>query len=189
MSEILSTDHIKAVLARATPLHSEADVELALKKMAKIIHNDLQDENPIVLCVLIGGVVLTGKLLTLIDFPLQVDYVHASRYDGNIVGSELKWVVKPRASLKNRTVLVVDDILDHGITLAGIVEHCYAEGAKLVKTAVLVEKEVKRQANAIIEADYTGVKVEDRYVFGYGMDYKGYLRNVPGIYYVAKEDE
>lgn len=189
MSEILSTDHIKSVLTRAKCLHSQSRVEEALKKMAGLIHEDLQDEDPIVLCVLIGGVVLTGKLLTLIDFPLQVDYVHASRYGENTVGSQLKWVVKPRASLKGRTVLVVDDILDHGITLAGIVEYCYAEGASSVKTAVLVEKQVKRPENAIDKADYTGVIVEDRYVFGYGMDYKGYLRNVPGIFAVSKEDE
>jgi hypoxanthine phosphoribosyltransferase len=189
MSEILSTDHIKSVFSRAKCLHSEDQVEVALKAMARVIHDDLQDENPVVLCVLIGGVVLTGKLLTLIDFPLQVDYVHASRYGDNIVGSQLKWVVKPRTSLKGRTVLVVDDILDHGITLAGIVDHCYAEGAQAVKTAVLVEKQVERPSHGIAKADYTGVLVEDRYVFGYGMDYKGYLRNVPGIFAVSKEDE
>lgn len=189
MSEILSTDHIKAVLTRAKCLRTEEQVEQALERMARAIRADLQDEDPIVLCVLIGGIVLTGKLLTMMDFPLQVDYIHASRYGENIVGSHLKWIAKPRASLKNRTVLVVDDILDHGITLAGIVEHCYEEGAKLVKTAVLVEKEVKRSSSVIVEADYTGVVVEDRYVFGYGMDYKGYLRNVPGIFAVAKEDE
>lgn len=189
MSEILLTNHIKSVLRRAKCLHSQNQVEEALKKMAAHIHEELQDEDPIVLCVLIGGIVLTGKLLTLIDFPLQVDYIHASRYGENLVGSQLNWVVKPRASLKGRTVLVVDDILDHGITLAGIVEYCYAEGASVVKTAVLVEKEVKRPLNAINKADYTGVAVENRYIFGYGMDYKGYLRNVPGIFAVSKEDE
>ena len=170
-------------------MHTEDQVEIALKKMARVIHDDLQDEDPLVLCVLIGGIVLTGKLLTLIDFPLQVDYVHAIRYRDNTFGSQLKWVVKPRTSLKGRTILVVDDILDHGITLAGIVDHCYSEGAEVVKTAVLVEKQVKRPPNAIEKADYTGVTVEDRYIFGYGMDYKGYLRNVPGIFSVSKEDE
>lgn len=189
MPEILSTDHIKSVLMRAKCLRSQSQIEEALQKMARLIHEDLQNEDPLVLCVLIGGIVLTGKLLTLIDFPLQVDYIHASRYGDNTFGSQLKWVVKPRASLKGRTILVIDDILDHGITLAGIVEHCYAEGASQVKTAVLVEKQIKRPANGVAKADYTGVIVEDRYLFGYGMDYKGYLRNVPGIFAVSKEDE
>lgn len=191
MSEVLTPtpDIIKRVSSRATCLHNAVEVEYALKKMAAIIHEDLQDENPIVLCVLIGGVVLTGKLLTLLDFPLQVDYIHATRYGDKTVGSQLEWVVKPRLSLKGRTVLVVDDILDGGITLAGIVDYCIAQGASTVKTAVLVEKQVSRGTEAIQQANYTSVKVENRYVFGYGMDYKGYLRNAPGIYVVAKEDE
>lgn len=189
MAELLPTTHIREISKRAKCLYSAQDIEKALESMASAIHADLQEDNPIVLCVLIGGVVLTGKLLTLLDFPLQVDYIHATRYGDNTTGSHLEWVVKPRCSLKGRTILVVDDILDGGVTLAGIVEYCKLQGAAAVKTAVLVEKQVTREQDAVQKADYTGVKVENRYVFGYGMDYKGYLRNVPGIFAVAKEDE
>lgn len=189
MSEMLSTERIRAVHARSACLLSPEQVERALCEMATAIERDLHDDNPIVLCVLIGGVVLTGKLLTLVNFPLQVDYIHASRYDGAMVGEQLKWVVKPRASLKGRTVLIIDDILDHGITLAGIIDYCQAQGASQIKTAVLIEKAVQRPVHAVQKADYTGAVVEDRYVFGYGMDYKGYLRNVPGIFAVADEDK
>src|SRR5690242_5208286 len=102
MSEVITTpDLIKRVSSRATCLYRSQEVERALRDMAKIIHDDLQDENPIVLCVLIGGVVLTGKLLTLLDFPLQVDYIHATRYGDKTVGAQLEWVVKPRLSLKD----------------------------------------------------------------------------------------
>src|SRR5688572_15263498 len=114
MAEMTAPLKIKGVTSRAKCLYNSEQIERALKNMATAIHTDLQDENPIVLCVLIGGVVLTGKLLTLLDFPLQMDYIHASRYGDDTVGSHLKWVVKPRLSLKGRTVLVVDDILDHG---------------------------------------------------------------------------
>ncbi|MBS0289459.1 MAG: hypoxanthine-guanine phosphoribosyltransferase [Proteobacteria bacterium] len=179
---------IKQVFSRAACLYSCAQVEKALQQMANVIHRDLLDENPIVLCVLIGGVVLTGKLLTLLDFPLQVDYIHATRYGDEIRGSVLQWIAKPRVSLKDRTVLIVDDILDGGITLAGIVSYCQNQGAKAIKTAVLVEKNVFRPSDAVQKADYTGVIVEDSFVFGYGMDYKGYLRNAPGIFSVASED-
>lgn len=189
MAELLPTSHIREISNRAMCLYSAQDIEKALSTMACAIQADLQEDNPIVLCVLIGGIVLTGKLVTLLDFPLQVDYIHATRYGDNTIGSQLEWVVKPRCSLKGRTILVVDDILDGGVTLAGIVDYCKAQGALAVKTAVLVEKEVERADNAIQKANYTGVKVENRYVFGYGMDYKGYLRNVPGIFAVAKEDE
>lgn len=189
MAEMSAPERVKGVSSRARCLYNSDQIERALKNMATAIHSDLKDENPIVLCVLIGGVVLTGKLLTLLDFPLQMDYIHASRYGDETVGSQLKWVVKPRLSLKDRTVLIVDDILDHGITLAGIIDFCNEQGAKAVKTAVLVEKEVQRPQNGVQKADYTGIIVENRYVYGYGMDYQGYLRNAPGIFAVAKEDE
>lgn len=189
MTTLLETKRIKEICARATCLYSSFAIDSALNKMAGEIHQDLQEENPIVLCVLIGGVVLTGKLLTLLNFPLQVDYIHATRYGDNIVGSHLEWIVKPRCSLKGRTILIVDDILDGGVTLAGIVDYCLSQGANAVKTAVLVEKKHSRSTEGLQKADYTGVTVENRYVFGYGMDYKGYLRNAPGIFVVAQEDE
>jgi hypoxanthine phosphoribosyltransferase len=188
-AEVLTPSHIKSVAARASCLFKAQDVEKALEGMASGIRQDLQDENPVVICVLIGGVVLTGKLLTMLDFPLQVDYIHATRYGDKTVGAHLEWMGTPRVSLKDRTVLIVDDILDKGVTLSAIVDYCEKQGAKSIKTAVLVEKQISRAKDAIQKADYTGVSVENRYVFGYGMDYKGYLRNAPGIYAVAMEDQ
>lgn len=185
----LTPEKIKRVFSRATCLHSDVELERALKNMATSIHQDLQDEDPVVLCVMIGGVVLTGKLLTLLDFPLQMDYIHATRYGDKTSGSQLQWVVTPRVSLKGRTVLIVDDILDRGVTLAAIVEYCRAQGAKDIRIAVLVEKNVFRENDAVQKAHYTGVTVENHFVFGYGMDYKGYLRNAPGIFSVALEDQ
>lgn len=189
MSQILDPNHIKAVAKRATELHSAQAVDLALDRMASEISAQLHDSNPIVLCVMVGGIIPTGMLLTRLDFPLQVDYVHATRYGDAFTGQNLEWVVKPRASLEGRVILVVDDILDGGLTLAGIVKYCYDAKASLVKTAVLVEKEVTRHEDAVQKADFTGVKVEDKFVYGYGMDYKRYLRNAPGIYAVSGEDE
>lgn len=189
MSHALDPKFIKAVAQRATQLYSEKELEQALDKLAQEISNDLHETNLIVLCVMVGGIIPTGMLLTRLDFPLQVDYIHATRYGDDTTGKNLEWVVKPRVSLKNRTVLVVDDILDGGITLQGIVNYCYEAGAASVKTAVLVEKEVERLPQAIQKADYTGVTVENKFVYGYGMDYKRYLRNAPGIYAVSSEDE
>ena len=186
---MVTPNEIRQVYKRAERLYSAEEVEAAVNKMAAEITEDLADENPIILCVMIGGVVPCGLLLARLDFPLQVDYVHATRYKGGIVDKELEWMVRPRLDMTNRTVLVVDDILDGGITLAEIIEDCKKQGAKAVKTAVLVEKDRERETGAIEKADYTGAVVENRYVFGYGMDYKRYLRNAPGIFAVAGEDE
>jgi hypoxanthine phosphoribosyltransferase len=166
-------------------LYSQTEVESALDRMANDITRVLGESDPLVLCVMNGGLVPAGCLLPRLEFPLRVDYLHATRYRNQTSGSELQWLKHHNESLQGRDVLVIDDILDEGITLAAIVEHCKGEGAKRVLSAVIVEKEHDR-SNGFI-CDFVGLKVEDRYVFGYGMDYKGYLRNVPGIFAVADQ--
>lgn len=187
-TEILPS-HISDVFAKSTSIYSKAEVEAALDKMALEIHDALSHKNPIFLCVVIGGIVPLGNLLPRLDFPLEVDYIHATRYQRKTTGKELVWKVTPQCSLKNRTVLIVDDILDGGITLAEIVEYCQMQGAKEVMTAVLVDKNNARLPEGIPHADFCGLQVDNHYVFGYGMDYKGYLRNAPGIYMVSPEHE
>lgn len=181
--------HIRDVLAKSTCIYSKIEVEAALDKMADEISHRLSHENPIFLCVVVGGIVPMGNLLPRLDFPLEVDYIHATRYQRKINGEELQWKVVPESSLKNRTVLIVDDILDGGVTLSAIVNYCQEKGARSVLTAVLVDKLNARLPNGLATADFSGLHVDNHYVFGYGMDYKGYLRNAPGIYMVAPEHE
>lgn len=180
-------DHIREVYRKATCLYRIDDINNALDRIAAEIHNQLEYENPLFLCVMVGGMITAGQLLPRMDFPLEVDYVHATRYQGKISGSELIWKNKPSTTLKNRTIIIVDDILDGGVTLQEIVNFCHAENAKKVYTAVLVEKVGVRLAGGLPKADFTGLTVDNYYVFGYGMDYKNYLRNAPGIYAVSKE--
>lgn len=180
---------IQEVFKHAICLHDEQTVEQALDTMAEAITEKIGDKNPILLCVLVGSVIPTGMLLPRLGFPLEVDYVHASRYRSSTKGYELEWIAKPRTSLKGRTVLVIDDILDGGITLAEIIKYCQAEGAQEVYSAVLVDKPKVREEGGLLKADFTGLEVEDRYVFGYGLDYHEYLRNAPGIYAVSPEHE
>ena len=185
----LLPDDIRDVFAKATCLYSKAEVDAALDKMATEISYKLSHSNPIFLCVVLGGIVPLGNLLPRLDFPLEVDYVHATRYGAETVGKELTWKVKPACSMKGRTVIVVDDILDGGVTLDAIIKYCYEKGAKEVYSAVLVDKEEARLPGGVPKADFCGLPVGNHYVFGYGMDYKGYLRNAPGIYMVAPEHE
>jgi hypoxanthine phosphoribosyltransferase len=173
-------EEIKHVQATADLLHSEQEVETAIDKMAQQINVALADRNPLLLCVMNGGVVTFGKLLTRLSIPLTIDTINASRYQNLTSGGSIEWLVKPVTSLKGRTVLLVDDILDEGITLQAIYQYCREQGATDVYSAVLVDKILDHQKP--VTADFIGLKVENRYVFGYGMDYKGYLRNAPGIY-------
>lgn len=182
-------EFIREVFSKATCIFSQPEVERALDKMAIDISHTLADTNPIFLCVVVGGIVPTGSLLHRLDFPLEVDYVHATRYNNTTQGSELTWKREPSIDMKGRTVLIIDDILDGGITMEGVVEFCKAQGADAVYTAVLVDKVDARLQGGLPKADFCGLEIENHYVFGYGLDYKGYLRNAPGIYMVAPEHE
>jgi hypoxanthine phosphoribosyltransferase len=173
-------DEVKHIAATADLLHSEAEVEAAIDAMAADINAELADSNPQVLCVMNGGVVIFGKLLTRLTMPLTIDNINASRYNNTIIGSSIDWKYKPSATLKDRTVLLVDDILDAGITLRALYDYCLDQGAAAVYTAVLLEKSMDQPKP--IQADFVGLEVENRYLFGYGLDYKGYLRNAAGIY-------
>jgi hypoxanthine phosphoribosyltransferase len=175
------------VFQKADCLFAEPQVESALDHMAIAIRSHLADTNPVVVCLMNGGVVPFGKLLTRLQFPLQVDYVHATRYGTRIKGGELEWMAGPFVPARDRTILLVDDILDEGTTLAAIEARYRADGAKRVFKAVLTRKD--RPRKVAIDVDFVGLEIPDRYVFGYGMDYKGYLRNAPGIYAVAAIDE
>ncbi len=174
-----------AVRASAELLYRPHEVEAAFDRMAEAISLQLSGSDPVVLCVMNGGVIPTAGLLTRLDFPLRQDYVHATRYRGATSGGELHWLKRHSEPVEGQNVLVVDDILDEGITLESIVRACREEQAESVFSAVLVEK--RRPRNNQFRPDFVGLVVEDRYVFGYGMDYKGYLRNAPGIFAVADD--
>ena len=162
-------------------LYDQAQVKDALKRMAGEINATFSGAEPVVvLGVMNGALVTLGQLLTDLKFPLYLDYVHATRYQQGETGGELQWQRRPEEPLAGHQVLIVDDILDWGITLAALVEHCRQAGATDVKTAVLARKQ--RPQPPVIEADFAALEVPDEYVLGYGMDYRGLWRNLPGIY-------
>ncbi|WP_100637975.1 hypoxanthine-guanine phosphoribosyltransferase [Marinobacter salexigens] len=172
------------VMAEADCLVNEQQVQTAIRTLADDISGRLKDSNPLLFCVMNGGLIFTGQLLPRLHFPVQAEYLHATRYRQETTGGILEWTLQPKADMKGRTVLVVDDILDEGTTLCAIADYCLSQGAKEVLTAVLVDKQHDRKARPDLKADFTGLYVEDRFLFGYGMDYKGYWRNAPGIYAV-----
>lgn len=185
MPNNISAEDALAVLREAQLLHDAATVEAAVQRMAADITTLLSERRPIVLCVMIGGLIPAGWLLSQLDFPLEVDYCHATRYRGATSGGDLKWLVHPAINQTGRDVLIIDDILDEGHTLAQIIDACRAQGANAVYTATLLNKRHDRRLQGL-QADFIGLEVGDRYVFGAGMDYKGWFRNLPEIYAVAE---
>lgn len=175
---------IQTVLKDAECLYNYNELNQVLDRMANEITEKLHDKNPLIICVMTGALITTGHLLTRLHFPLELDYIHATRYRGSIRGGDLHWLVEPRKILKDRTILVIDDILDGGLTLAEIIDYCKQSNAKETYTAVLVSKKRKREPGIHFEPDFVGVTTEDKYLFGFGLDYEEYLRNVPGIYAV-----
>lgn len=176
-----------AVFERAELLYRQEQIETALAGLAVEVTRVLKDVDPLIICVLNGGLVPLGRLLPQLHFPLQTDYIHASRYGDRLVGDELAWNAGPATSPRGRTVLLVDDILDEGTTLATLEQWLRHEGAQAVYKAVLVAKHKAKPAATT--ADFVALEVPDRYVFGYGMDYEGYLRNLSGIYAAAEADQ
>ena len=180
----LNLEEIKRAREEADCLADAATVEAALDRMAAEITARLADANPLVYAVMNGGLILAGRILPRLPFPLELAYLHASRYGHAIQGTLLDWRVRPTQDLRGRTVLVLDDILDEGHTLKAIIEHLKDEGAAEVLSAVLVHKLHDRKATPGMRADFSGLDIADRFLFGCGMDYKGYWRNAPGIYAV-----
>jgi hypoxanthine phosphoribosyltransferase len=172
--------HLDEVRETAELLYSCAEVESAICRVADELTEALSGTNPVVVTVLDGGIIFCGKLLPLLDFPLQLDSVSVSRYRGETQGSTLQWRLQPKTPLAGRTVVLVDDVLDEGHTLAELRHYCIEQGAAAVLIAVLVEKRLPRAKPC--RADFIGLEADDRYLFGYGMDYRNYLRNAAGIY-------
>lgn len=169
------------VLAQADCLHDEAEVAAAYDKLAAEITAEYADRAPLILCVMNGGLIPTAEITRRLRFPFQMDYLHATRYRGATTGGGLIWKRQPPAILEGRHVLVIDDILDEGHTLVAI-RKALAEFAPLsLKVAVLAEKLHDRRA-AGAHAEFIGLSVIDRYVFGCGMDYHECWRQLPAIY-------
>ncbi len=173
------------VLDSAEKLCSAAAVSAAVQQVAADVTRVLGDKNPLVLCVMGGAVIFTGQLLPLLKFPLDFDYLHVTRYGNATTGSSIEWKVTPQAAMAGRAVLVVDDILDEGHTMVAIRERLLAAGAGQFYSAVFADKDIGRTKP--ITADFVGVNLPNRYVFGFGMDVKGAWRNLPEIYALRGE--
>ena len=168
------------LLDNAECVASADTVRAVVNRLAGDISLTLGGEFPLVLAVMGGAVVFAGQLLPKLGFPLEFDYLHVTRYRGNTTGGGVEWRVLPGQNVVGRTVLVLDDILDEGETLAAIRDKLLGMGAARVWSAVLTDKD--NGLDKPIRADFVGLRVPNRYVFGCGMDAYGLWRNLPAIY-------
>ena len=176
----MSPDQAWTILNDAELICDATAVSSAIGRLGESISGELSTRNPLVLVVMRGGVFFAGQLLPLLRFPLELDYVHASRYGHELSGREVKWKAFPPEAVKGRCVLVLDDILDAGDTLAAIRRHVLDSGADCCYVAVLTEKVTGLKKP--IRPDFVGLTLPNRYVFGCGLDVSGAWRNLPEIY-------
>jgi hypoxanthine phosphoribosyltransferase len=176
----MNPQEAERILASADLICSADEVRAAVARLADELNGAMRGRNPLVVSVMGGAVIFTGQLLPQLNFPLDFDYVHATRYGDATSGGQLKWVVEPRTAVAGRMVLLLDDILDEGITLAAIRQHLLDAGASECITVVFADKNIGRAKPLV--ADYVGLTLPNRYVFGYGMDVSGAWRNLPAIY-------
>ena len=168
------------ILQHAERLCSAQFVSQAVSRVAQEITAQLGERYPVVLSVMGGAIVFAGQLLPQLRFPLDLDYIHATRYRNSTQGQDIAWKVMPKEDVKGRVVLVIDDILDEGHTLAAVRSKLLELGAAEVYCAVLADKNIKQSKP--IQADFVGLQLPNRYVFGCGMDVHGMWRNLPEIY-------
>ena len=177
----LTAEQALAVLREAELVCSPEQIAIALDRMAAAITGQLADGDPLVLIVMSGAFMPAAQLLSRLSFPLQVGYLHATRYRGATRGGAIDWISPPRPSVAGRVVLVVDDIFDEGDTLKAILDEVSRQGAAEIYSAALVNKRHDRKIPGLT-VNFIGLDVPDRYVFGCGMDYHEYWRNLPAIY-------
>ena len=176
-------DEIERVRRTAQERYAAAQVQEALDRMARQITADLAQKRPLVVAVMHGGMFTAVHLCARFDFAHELDYVHAARYGTGLTGGELAWIVRPKATFRDRVVLIVEDVVDRGLTLTQVQAEIRRIGVAELRTAVLVAK-ASDPRDARPHVDYVGLTAGSEYLFGCGMDYKGYWRNLPSLYAV-----
>lgn len=182
----MQLDSALQVHKSAAILYDEDTVERAIAMLAKRVADDCDEDFPLLLCVMNGGLYLTGQLLRHWNFPLTLDYVHATRYRLATLGKDVLWKAYPQNELKDRCVIIVDDIFDQGYTLEEVKSYCVKHGARKISSVFLIRKTHARK-KADIQPDYVGLECGDCYVYGVGMDLNGYFRNLSVIYSIPEK--
>ena len=181
----LSSAELQQIKQNSDLIYSQEQIAVAVEKMASLLEAKIDNKNAILICVMNGGITLSADLSRKLACDVRFDYLQVARYRDKTVGGSLHWLKEPQTSLEGQTVVLVDDIYDEGYTMEELVSYCEKHGASEVITAVLLYKQ-KTSPQVGNRPDIYGLEVTDRYVYGYGMDYKGHMRNLPAIYAISE---
>ncbi len=181
MEQQLSNKDIENVLRQSECLISEGRIDAAYDRLAAQRNLHYNGLNPIIMVVMNGGLIPAGQLLTRLTFFHRMNYLHATRYRDNAATNDLVWKVRPTGNIENEHILLIDDIFDEGVTLKAIHDELSKQNPKSLKSCALINKVHDRKVKDFA-IDFVGTDVADRYIYGCGMDYHGYLRHLPGIY-------
>ena len=183
-------ERARKLLQNAEEIFNAAEVQHAVAGVAEKLNarfdRDGDESFPLVLGVMGGAVVFVGQVLPQLRFPLEFDYIHVSRYGDDDQGGRVVWKVIPRPNVAGRTIIVLDDILDEGETLAHVKQRLLDMGAAEVIIAVFADKALKQSKP--VKADIVGLTIPNKFVVGFGMDVYGYWRNLPGLWAIRQED-
>ena len=160
---------------------SEEDIKAIISRMGDAITADYKDRNPLVVAVLKGAVVFTADIMRAIKCPIAVDFMAVSSYGDGVKSSGVVRIVKDLdTKIEGRDVLIVEDILDSGLTLSYLIRMLEARGANSVKVAAFLVKDVEGKKPAV-HPEYVGAHVPDEFIVGYGLDFAERYRNLPYI--------
>lgn len=175
------------ILANAELLLAKEQIEQIFDRLSVQIKKEYEQKTPLILAVMKGGYFTASELIKRLNFPLELDYLEATRYGKNTSGASLRWLHQPETQIESRDVILVDDVFDQGITLAEISTHLLNSGVKSLKSLVLIEKQLEDR-NIDFYPDYVGAKLPNKFLFGCGMDIGGFWRNLPEIYATNADD-
>jgi len=163
----------------------ESEIQAAVRKVAEQINHDITEKNPVFICVLNGAFMFAGDLMKNVNMPCEITFVKLSSYDGLYTSGVVKEIIGLNESVVGRNVVVVEDIVDTGITMERILSSLRAKGANEIRVATFLQKPDALQCD--IKIDYVAMKIPNDFIVGYGLDYDGYGRNLKDIYTVVPE--
>jgi len=163
----------------------EAEIQAAVRRVAEDINRDIANKNPLFICVLNGAFMFAGDLMKTINFPCEITFIKLSSYDGLYTSGIVKDIIGLNESVVGRNVVVVEDIVDTGITMERILGSLRTKGAKEIRIATFLQKPDALQRDIMV--DYVAMKIPNDFIVGYGLDYDGYGRNLKDIYTVISE--
>ena len=174
---------IESIVNDSEVLYTSDEIKVVISNIADTINEYFKDikDSVTILPVMKVAIPFAGYLIPQLSFNTNIEYIHVTRYHQNIGKKNCRWIYKPnKSAVKDKVILVIDDILDEGITLLNIKDELKSMGARSIMTAVLFNKKINKKKST--GANFVGLEVPNKYVYGFGLDFKGCGRNLPYLY-------